>query len=62
MLRHIRPRAFGWLLETHVLDRLMLLGNAGLVILVLSEEQEHFGEKPGRMKGTGRAALWGRPW
>ena len=62
MLRRIRPRAFGWLLETHVLDRLKLLGNAGLVILVLSGEQGHFGGKPGRMKGTGRAALWGRPW
>ena len=62
MLQRIRPRAFGWLRETHVLDRLKLLGNVGLVILVLSEEQGHFGRKLGRMKETGRAASWGRPW
>ena len=61
-LRHIRQRAFGWLLETHVLDRSKLLDNAGLVILVLSGEQVHFGGKLGRMMGMGRAALWGRPW
>jgi len=62
MLQRIRPRAFGWLLETHVLDRLKPLGNVGLVILVLSEEQGRFGRKLGRMKETGRAAWWGRPW
>ena len=57
MLPRIRRRVSGWLPEMHVLDTSKRLGNVGLVILVLSGEQGHFGEKPGRMKGRGRAAL-----
>ena len=44
-----------------VLGTSKMLGNGGLVILVLSEERGHFGGKPGRMKGRVRAALLGRP-
>ena len=61
MLRHIRRRVVEWLPEMHVLGTAKMLGNGGLVILVLSEERGHFGGKPGRMKGRVRAPLLGRP-
>ena len=61
MLRHIRRRVVEWLPEMRVLDTSKMLGNVGLVILVLSGERGHFGGKPGRMKGRVRAPLLGRP-
>ena len=44
----------------HVLDMLKLMGNVGLVILVLSGEQVGFAGRPGRRKVRVRAPLRGR--
>ena len=60
MLLRIHRKVVGWLPGTRVLGRLELLGNVGLVILVLSGEQVGFAGRPGRRKVRVRAPLRGR--